>query len=84
MDMMTRRAIKSLSSSIELDLSSRVCGVLANSLQLEQALVNVISNALESRSGGTRVEVRSVVEGDFIAFVVKDDWVGIEPRQLKH
>jgi PAS domain S-box-containing protein len=86
-----RRTCQSLSvyaesraSTIELDLCKRACGIWVNSLELEQAIVNVVSNALESRSSGTRVQLRTHVEGEVILLVVKDDGLGIEPRQMKH
>jgi signal transduction histidine kinase len=65
-------------------LCKRACGIWVNSLELEQAIVNVVSNALESRSSGTRVQLRTHVEGEVILLVVKDDGLGIEPRQMKH
>jgi signal transduction histidine kinase len=47
---------------------------------LEQAIVNLLLNACEACDPGGRVELTARVEGEQVAFVVRDDGAGISPE----
>ncbi|MDO9693196.1 MAG: ATP-binding protein [Candidatus Latescibacteria bacterium] len=49
---------------------------------LEQALVNLIENAIKYNEEGTRVTVSAREDGDVVRIVVADDGRGIEARHL--
>lgn len=57
---------------------------IANPGLVEQALVNLLDNALQYSPPGSHVEVSCVEEGDRVAFSVKDHGAGIPAADLEH
>jgi signal transduction histidine kinase len=61
------------------------CGqVWMSPIEIEQALVNVIRNAIEARLHGGQVEVSTSCAQSVVRIQVRDDGRGIEPEALKH
>lgn len=57
-------------------------GVHANALLAEQALANLVSNAIRYVPDGSSVELSALEEGDWIAIRVRDQGPGIPERHL--
>lgn len=57
--------------------------ILANSVALEQALVNIIRNALQSRSGA-HVTLRSERRIETVRIEVRDDGCGMSSETVRH
>ncbi len=53
-----------------------------NAPLLEQALVNLLDNAIKYNPAGTTVQVAAQTHGDELVIAVADDGVGIEPEHL--
>lgn len=58
--------------------------VLADPMRLEQALGNLVGNAVKFTPKGGRIEVRLGQEGDSVAIRVQDTGEGIDPALLPH
>jgi two-component system phosphate regulon sensor histidine kinase PhoR len=56
--------------------------VFANTLLVEQALANLVSNAIRYVPDGSRVELGARIDGDRIAISVRDEGPGIPERHL--
>ncbi len=56
--------------------------VPADQMRLEQALVNLIQNAVEAMSGEGRLDLSATREGDDVVFTVKDSGPGV-PESLR-
>lgn len=63
----------SCDSSLEADI---------NPLQLEQAVINLIDNAVKNSSPGTTVSIDTAISNDEIVITVKDEGCGIESKHL--
>ncbi|MEZ4217069.1 MAG: ATP-binding protein [Myxococcota bacterium] len=78
----------SRSGSIELSVaggSERTpVTVIAGAFELEQALLNVVRNAIESRERGVHVRVTVAPIGDLVRIAVSDDGPGIDDGALAH
>jgi len=68
------------------DFGSREFIVPGNVLQLQRALVNILTNAVNYTPAGgmVTVTVRAVDEGERVVIDVKDTGAGIEPTDLPH
>jgi signal transduction histidine kinase len=70
----------SRSQTLELEVGEELPVIEADGKRLQQALVNLVSNALKFGPDGKPVVIRSYVEGDEVVFEVRDYGPGI-PRQ---
>lgn len=70
------------SSRIEIELSPEPLWVDMSRIDLEQAIVNLLRNAIESRDRGSEVILRSRIDGRFAVVEVEDDGPGI-PDELR-
>ncbi|MEZ4279125.1 MAG: ATP-binding protein [Myxococcota bacterium] len=68
---------------VELALSPEPVEVRGNAVELEQVVVNLIRNAVESRSGGVTVEVRVGTSDGRAMLVVRDDGPGLGDEARK-
>ena len=57
---------------------------LADAALLEQALVNVLENAVKYAPAGSLVRVRGSADGSCVTLAVADEGVGIPPEDLQH
>jgi signal transduction histidine kinase len=53
-------------------------------VEVEQAMVNVLRNALESSERGVRVSIRTRLDGDAVLVEIEDDGRGMPLEQLEH
>lgn len=60
------------------------CTILADKIQIERLVSNLLGNAIKYTPAGGQVNVRLVGEGDRVKFVVEDTGVGISPDHLPH
>lgn len=67
---------------IDLDLRTPDLRVLGNSVELEQAVINLIRNAIESSDDKVRVQVVLDRRGGDAVIEVQDDGDGMEPEQI--
>lgn len=65
---------------IELERSGRPAPVQGNAVELEQVLVNLIRNGIESRPDGATVRMRVEASAGGAAVVVEDDGHGVRPE----
>jgi signal transduction histidine kinase len=56
--------------------------VTADATRLQQALANLLDNALKYTPPGGRIEVAAAVEGSWKIITVRDNGVGISPEEL--
>ena len=79
------RLAREREARITLDLTGgRGALVFASPIEIEQALTNVVENALQSRSRGAHVEIERRVEHDRVEIVIRDDGQGIQSGDLAH
>jgi two-component system NtrC family sensor kinase len=70
-------------ATVELHLSADAVPILASPIALEQALVNIIQNAIESRPGA-RVQLRTERRGETVRIEVRDDGRGMDREAIRH
>lgn len=70
-------------STVELRLGSEPAPILANPIALEQALLNIIRNAIQSRPEA-RVRLSSEVEGEAVRIEIRDDGRGLDRKALRN
>ncbi|MDQ3880319.1 MAG: HAMP domain-containing histidine kinase [Chloroflexota bacterium] len=68
-----------LKADVPADLELR-----ADLQRAEQALQNIVSNAIRHTPDGGRVDIRAVDEGDAVRITVRDTGPGIPPEHLPH
>lgn len=82
-----QRAMQRLSrehgATVELELPDRSPIVEASAVEVEQALFNLIENAIQSGPPGRRIDVVRRIEGEFAVIEVRDDGEGIPPEHLE-
>jgi signal transduction histidine kinase len=70
------------SATLELQLAPEPLSAQINPLQIEQALINLLSNAFECKAGA-RVVLRTWRAGETVCVCVSDDGPGLGPEQRK-
>jgi signal transduction histidine kinase len=70
--------------AIEVRVEAAEIWVAMNPTQIEQALVNLLANAMQASAGGGDVSLRIEPDGDHVRLVVADRGRGITPEQMKH
>ena len=68
-------------ATVELELSPAAVPIRASPIALEQALVNIIQNAIESRAA--RVQLRTERRGDSVRITVRDDGRGVDGEAIR-
>lgn len=79
-----RRVEQETGASLELDLRGPAPRINASAIELEQALTNLVENALQSSHSGARVVVERSETGDQVRVAVRDDGRGIPAKDLPH
>jgi signal transduction histidine kinase len=69
---------------IDLDVSTSPIPVYGDHRRLEQALVNLVSNAVKYSPVGCRILVRVQAAGSVVIWAVRDDGPGIPPDEQPH
>ena len=80
--------LKSAKVRLEQQLGSQGCKVMANKVQIEQVLVNMVMNSVEAiqgaRTTGGKVVLRTcLLENDAVEVTVTDDGPGINPGMFE-
>ena len=70
-------------ASLEFELPQEPLPVRMNPLEIEQVLVNLIRNAVESKSSGVRVRVRARRVGDRARVEISDNGRGLEEAEQR-
>jgi len=78
-DLETAAAVKSIAIEVR---GLRDAWVLANRSLAEQALANLVSNAIKYTTEGTTVSVEVAEDGEFVRMAVIDRGPGIAPKHL--
>ncbi|MBI3916467.1 MAG: PAS domain S-box protein [Betaproteobacteria bacterium] len=79
---MARRSVLSDHVQINLDLGP-VPGIRAKSEDIQQALFNVIRNAIQAMESGGVLDIRSHTEADQVVIQIRDTGTGIPAEHLK-
>lgn len=77
------RTAREREATVELVLTGEAPLVEASAIELEQALVNLLENAMQSGPPGRRVRLERRTEGDQVVLAVRDDGDGIPADQLE-
>lgn len=66
------------------DIDAGGCEIIADPVQIQQIIVNLVRNALEAMEGleDRRISTRLYQEGDMIVYSIRDTGAGIEPKIL--
>lgn len=73
-------------NSVKLDLSlekKEECCILGERKKLEQALVNIVKNAIESMPGGGTLFIGLQYEAGFVGLKICDQGKGMTPKQIE-
>ncbi|MHB1004014.1 MAG: ATP-binding protein [Chloroflexota bacterium] len=70
--------------AVELDVPADAPGLHASALRLQQALVNVLSNAVKFTSTGGRVAVSLADNGDSVRIEITDSGIGIPADDIAY
>lgn len=65
------------SSIVELDFSDESLPILANPIEIEQVLINLIRNSVDSRDNGLRISISTRLEQQEVILSVSDNGCGI-------
>ncbi len=74
--------MKAKEKDIELEIDCRDDRAELNSFMIEQALVNIIDNAIKYSNPGSKIKVTGEIEGSVVQISVSDSGYGISPEHL--
>lgn len=69
---------------VESALAPGLDTILGNMTELEQVVVNLVQNAVQSCNAGGQVMVETCENGDKVRLVVRDNGCGMTPEQMEH
>jgi len=69
-------------AKIDIRATDSEISVFVNAIEIEQVLVNVIRNAVESGGTGCRIDVHANLDGTNAVVEIRDDGPGIDAEQL--
>lgn len=75
---------KASGATLEVSRDGHPMPVAMNPIEMEQVLVNLINNAIESHSSGAKIKLRLEVRGEQICVEVADDGRGVAPEDRSH
>ncbi|TAN75848.1 MAG: HAMP domain-containing protein [Magnetospirillum sp.] len=71
--------------AIALDWDNRVStGILVNRQRLQQALLNLLKNAVQAMPEGGRLRFTAALDGGLLRVEIEDSGIGIPPEDLRH
>lgn len=72
-------------SNIEVErrLGENLPPVLCDRVQIEQVLINLVTNAVDAMPGGGRLTLATSADGDTVSVAVADTGVGIAPEHME-
>ncbi|MFQ5591778.1 MAG: PAS domain S-box protein [Phycisphaerae bacterium] len=81
---LTRKYAEKHGGIISVQLAPEVLRIRANPVEIQQALMNVIQNALEAASGAVRIVIATQSTGRGVRISVRDNGPGIPAAHLEH
>ena len=78
----SRPALRAASVDVRLKIDSDLPRIQADPVQLELALLNLVSNALDAMPRGGQLEIAAAREGEGVRMTVSDTGAGIPPDVL--
>lgn len=82
------RELAAAGISLDLELDEALPPILADRVQIQRVIVNLLTNAIESlaatRRRSRRIVIRSVLDGSNVLVDVSDNGVGIARGELEH
>ena len=91
LNQVVRRALKAVDSyardrgaRIELALSDSPIETWMSPIEMEQVVVNLLRNAIESRESGVFVDVRTSTDGEWSHLEISDNGRGIDEKDRQH
>lgn len=79
---LVRPALAGSRIELQLDVPAGLPAVPADQAQLEQALLNLVTNALDAMPGGGRLGLGARCDGEWLELTVEDSGAGIAPEDL--
>ena len=79
---MSRPALRAANVDVHVDTHGPLSSLFADPVQLELALLNLVSNSLDAMPGGGRLEILLSATADGVRLVVGDSGTGIPPDVL--
>ena len=76
----TQSYAKARQATIKVSEDERPTPVMVNPIEMEQVLVNIINNAIESNAAGANIAVRLVAREKQVYVAITDDGRGISPE----
>ncbi|MCY0870321.1 MAG: ATP-binding protein, partial [Firmicutes bacterium] len=68
---------------VQIDLPSELPTIAVDDILIEQALVNVLSNAAKYSPAGSTVRIRVAADDEFVTVRVDDEGIGIRPDEAQ-
>ena len=81
---LTRLYASQRGATILVDLAEGLPRVNLNPIGIEQVVVNLVRNAVESRDGALRIDVRTEPCAEGVCLKVRDNGRGLTPEQMNH
>jgi PAS domain S-box-containing protein len=78
-----RPLIEGNTHSLTVSIAQERLNVVADPTRIEQALVNLLTNAAKYTEPGGEITLAALLEGGTVVIMVKDDGVGIPPDMLE-
>lgn len=79
----TRGLVQAARHRLEVELPEEPVLVHADPVRLAQVISNLLINATKYTPDGGLIELRVVVQGDFVALTLKDSGIGMEPARVE-
>ena len=80
---LTRRHVEDRGGSVDLKLTPDLPPVKANPVEIEQVLVQLITNAAEAESGNLEIRIRTDQSPEGVRILIRDNGQGISSGHLK-
>jgi C4-dicarboxylate-specific signal transduction histidine kinase len=85
---LSRGAVERKRVIVRTELAEPAAWVMADPVQLQQVLVNLVTNALDAMTGGTGrprvLTARSDIDGETVNVTIEDTGSGFDPDQVSH
>jgi C4-dicarboxylate-specific signal transduction histidine kinase len=82
------RELNGTKISLQIELDKTLPPILADRVQIQRVLINLLTNAMESlhgaRSRTHRIAICSALDGQDVLLEVSDNGIGIAPEELEH
>lgn len=79
---LVRKHLEDRQGAVELDLARDLPSIRANSVEIEQVLVQLIMNAIEAQGGSLKIRIQTDRSADGVRVLIEDNGRGISPTVL--